>query len=132
MTTKRQGWMFADDGARLVADDRTELYVTRGRLSARPPKSIAGLMEARGLGIVAQPFAKSATLALVVRLGMPERLPAPAFFEPPDGLARAKPLPLITLDGTAASAPARIRLALKAFAKGLIREGFNLDGSNPK
>ena len=121
-----------DEGARLVADDRTELYVANGRLSARAAKSIAGLMEVRGFGIVAQPFAKSVGLALAVRLGVAERMPAPAFYAPPEGLSHAKPVPLIVLDGAAASAPARVRLALKAFSKGLIREGFNLPGTNPK
>jgi hypothetical protein len=121
-----------DEGGKLVADDRTELYAAKGRLLARAPKSIAGLIEVRGLGIVAQPFAKSAVLALAVRLGTPERLPEPAFFQPPEGLGRTKAIPLIVLDGTAASAPARLRLALKAVTKGLIREGFNPSGSNPK
>jgi len=125
-----------DGGAELVADDRTELYVTKGRLSARAPKSIAGLIEVRGLGIVARPFARSVAIALAVRLGPPKdfpgRMPAPAFFTPPEGLPKAKPVPLIVVDGFAASAPARVRLALKAFAKSLIREGFNVDGSNPK
>jgi len=121
-----------DEGARLVADDRTELYVANGRLWAHAPKNITGLMEVRGLGIVAGPFAKSVALALAVRLGAAERMPAPAFYAPPEGLARAKPVPLIVLDGAGASAPARVRLALKAFAKGLIREGFNLPGKNPK
>jgi hypothetical protein len=121
-----------DDGAKLVADDRTELYMRNGRLHARAPKSIAGLMEVRGLGIVARPFAKSAALALAVRLGAPERMPAPAFYAPPEGLARTKPVPLIALEPNAASAPARVRLALKAFSRGLIREGFNLPGKNPK
>ena len=121
-----------DEGARLVADDRTELYVTNGRLTARAPKSIAGLMEVRGLGIVAQPFAKSTALALAVQLGKSERLPVAAFYAPPEGLGKAKPVRLIVLEGNAASAPARVRLALKAFAKGLIRGGFNVDGSNPK
>ena len=125
-----------DEGARLVADDRTDLYVANGRLHARAPESIAGLMEVRGLGIIAQPFAKSVILALAVRLALPgqraERMPAPAFYAPPEGLARVKPVPLIVFDGAAASAPARVRLALKAFTKGLIRTGFNMDGSNPK
>jgi hypothetical protein len=121
-----------DGGAKLLADDRTELYVAKAKLSARAPSSIAGLMEVRGLGIVALPFAKSASLTLAVRLGTAERLPQPLFFEPPAGLPKAKPLPLIVLDGMAASAPARIQLALKAFAKGLIREGFNVSGNNPK
>jgi hypothetical protein len=125
-----------DEGARLVADDRSELYAVKGRLCARAPKSIAGLIEVRGLGIIAQPFAKSAVLALAVRLGtpkdFPERLPEPAFFQPPEGLGRTKAIPLIVLDGTAAAAPARLRLTLKAVTKGLIREGFNPPGSKPK
>jgi hypothetical protein len=111
-----------DDGALLVADDRTELYVARGRLCARAPKSIAGLMEVRGLGIIALPFAKSTALALAVELGkLPERLPEPGFYTPVKG---AKPVPLIRLEGHS-SAPARIRLALKAFGKSLFRDTFN-------
>jgi hypothetical protein len=125
-----------DEGARLVADDRTELYAAKGRLLARAPQSIAGLMEVRGLGIVAQPFVKSAPVALAIWLGAPKapaaRLPEPAFYALPEGLGLAKPVPLIVLDGQAASAPGRIRLALKTFAKGLLREGFNLPGINPK
>ena len=112
-----------DDGAHLVADDRTELYVAKGRICARAPKSNAGLMEMRGLGIVALPFAKSTVLALAVEVGKSSRrLPEPAFFAP---LKEAKPVPLIRLDGRLSSAPARIRLALKAFDKSLFRGTFN-------
>jgi len=121
-----------DEGAKLVSDDRTELYVAKGRLHGRAPKSIAGLMEVRGLGVLAQPFAKSGTIALAVRLGMPERMPEPAFYAPPKGLARAKPTPMIVLDANTASAPARVRLALQALAKGLIRHDFNASGHKPK
>ena len=32
-------------GAKLVSDDRTELFVERGKLFARAPQSIAGLIE---------------------------------------------------------------------------------------
>lgn len=115
-----------DDGARLVADDRTELYAARGRLCARAPKSIAGLIEVRGLGVIALPFAKSVPLALAVKLGaLPKRLPDPAFYTPPASLKPAKSVPFIMLDGALPSAPARIRLALAAFAQGLFREDFN-------
>lgn len=38
--------------ARLVADDRTALEVTGGRLLARAPAAIAGLVEIRGEGVV--------------------------------------------------------------------------------
>ena len=111
-----------DDGARLVADDRTELFLRRGLLCARAPKAIEGLMEVRGLGIVALPFRKSTIVRLAVQLDGPfERLPRPRFFGPPQGLESAKPIPLLFLEGRSASTPARIRLALTAFAKGLIR-----------
>lgn len=39
-------------GARLVADDRTDLSVEDGRLFARCPQTIAGLIEIRGLGVI--------------------------------------------------------------------------------
>ena len=114
-----------DDGARLVADDRSELYVIRGRLMARAPESIAGLIEVRGLGIVARPFRKNVSLALAVQIGIPARLPDPAFYLPPKGLGAVRAVPLIILDASTPSAPAKVRLALAAFAKGLIRNDFN-------
>jgi HPr kinase/phosphorylase len=115
-----------DGGARLVADDCTELTVERGRLCARAPKSIAGLIEVRGLGIVAQPFAKKAFIALAVKLdAAPERLPEPSFYAPPEPLKLVRKPPFILLDGRLPSAVAKIRLALAAFANGLQREDFN-------
>src|SRR5689334_19724385 len=66
-----------DAGARLVADDRTILYVAKGALHARAPDSIKGLLEIRGLGIVTVPVRASVKIALVVRLGGEDaRLPA--------------------------------------------------------
>jgi HPr kinase/phosphorylase len=115
-----------DGGAKLVADDRTELFVSRGRLCARAPKTIAGLIEVRGLGIVALPSAGHATIALAVKLGMPsKRLPETALFQPPAPLRPVQCPPVIVLDSAMASAPARIRLALTAFRKGLLRDNFN-------
>ena len=40
-----------DQGARLVADDQTELTPSDGVLLARAPQTIQGKMEVRGLGI---------------------------------------------------------------------------------
>ena len=115
-----------DEGARLVADDRTELSIERGGLCARAPKSIAGLIEVRGFGIVAQPFAAKARIALPVQLDpRPQRLPKPVIYAPPAPLKLAGMVPLLLLDGRLPSAPAKIRLALAAFAKGLRREDFN-------
>jgi HPr kinase/phosphorylase len=115
-----------DDGAKLVADDRVELYLARGALCARAPKSITGLIEVRGLGVIALPCRETVRLTLAVKLGaMAKRLPDAAFYTPPAPLRMAKSLPFITLDGAMPSAPARIRLALAAFTKGLFREDFN-------
>jgi serine kinase of HPr protein (carbohydrate metabolism regulator) len=116
-----------DGGARLVADDRCALFLRGGKLCARAPASIAGLIEMRGLGIIALPHAKSAAVALAVRLGgNPRRLPEAAFYEPPAGLAPKMPIPLIQVKAEAASAPARIRAALTAFAAGRFRDTFNM------
>lgn len=64
-------------GARLVADDRTELVFRDGRLVARSPAAIKGLIEARGVGILHAPTAGAAEVALVADLGQVEdqRLP---------------------------------------------------------
>jgi hypothetical protein len=115
-----------DGGAVLVSDDRTELYVSRGILHARAPKAIAGLLEMRGIGIVKLAFAKSVPLGLAVQLGVqPRRLPDATCYKPPAALKAAKSLPFIILNGALPGAPAQIRLALTAFARGLFREDFN-------
>ncbi|MDP8997909.1 MAG: HPr kinase/phosphatase C-terminal domain-containing protein [Pseudomonadota bacterium] len=64
--------------ARLVADDQVELFPRKGKLVARPPASLAGLIEIRGAGILATTYKKSVILKLVVDLLPPtqvERLP---------------------------------------------------------
>jgi serine kinase of HPr protein (carbohydrate metabolism regulator) len=115
-----------DGGARLVADDRCELFVRGGKLCARAPGTIAGLIEMRGIGIIALPHAKSVAVAMAVRLGAAAtRLPEPAFYAPPAGIKGARPVPLIMVKAAAASAPARIRAALAAFSQGQFRDTFN-------
>lgn len=114
-----------DEGARLVADDRTILYSQRGALFARPPDSIKGLMEIRGLGIVKFPVRARVKIALVVRLGREDaRLPGRRFWRPPPPLAVREGPPEIMLNGRIPSAPARIRAALAAFSRGLFRDTF--------
>jgi len=114
-----------DDGARLVADDRAILFVVRGALHARAPQSIKGLLEIRGLGIVAVPARPNAKIALVVRLGREgARLPAASLYHAPAPLRAAKPVPQIALDARFASTPAKIRAALAAFSKDLFRDTF--------
>ncbi|WP_210529377.1 HPr kinase/phosphorylase [Rubellimicrobium arenae] len=65
-------------GARLVADDRTELRAGgHGQVIARCPAAIRGLIEARGLGLLEARAVEEAVVALVVDLDRiePERLP---------------------------------------------------------
>ena len=114
-----------DGGAVLVADDRTLLWVEKGALHACAPASIQGLLEIRGLGIVACPSRANVRIALAVRLGQEgPRLPKPRFWRPPTSLKLQTPVPEILLDARFSSTPAKIRAALAAFSKGLFRETF--------
>ena len=104
-----------DGGAKLVADDLVEIAVRDGRAVARlpadTPADCRGRLEVRGIGLLAVPSVAQAALALAVELvpgGPAERLPEPATVE-----LGGIPLPLIRLDGLAASAPARVRLVLR-------------------
>jgi HPr kinase/phosphorylase len=64
-------------GARLVADDRVEIASEGGRLIARCPAAIRGLIEARGVGILRADALAEAPLHLVADLTHAEsaRLP---------------------------------------------------------
>ncbi len=111
------------EGWTLVADDRTVLTLKEGRLVATPPTSIRGLLEVRGLGIVALK-SRPARLKLAVALGREgPRLPMAESWTP-HGLKGAPALPLIRLDGRHASDSAKVTLALRAFSQGLFRDTF--------
>jgi HPr kinase/phosphorylase len=108
-----------DAGARLVADDQTRLARQGRCLYTTPPARLAGLIEARGLGIVrlgrGQLMAR-APLALVVDLVAPdrvERLPDPAH----EGLLGID-VPLVALAPFEASAVTKLHLALARIAAG--------------
>lgn len=65
-----------DRGAVLVSDDRTLMVRQGALLVARPPETIRGRIEVRGLGILTLPHATDVPVALIVRLGVtPERMP---------------------------------------------------------
>lgn len=101
-----------DAGARLVADDQSELCREGDRVIVRAPATIAGLIEVRGVGIMRLDALAEAPLALIVDLVQPEkieRLPARRT-ERVLGLA----LPLISVTPFEASAAAKLRLALRA------------------
>lgn len=96
--------------ARLVADDQVIITVESGQLVASAPAALRGLIEVRGLGILALPALEAAVLRLVVELSSPpvaERLPQPRDFE-----ILGQLLPVISLDAGLPVAPARLRAAI--------------------
>lgn len=99
-----------DAGWSLVADDRTLVWSCGGRLYGRAPDVLAGLVEARGLGVLPAPGRAYAEIGLIVRCigaGPVERLP--------DGETQAVlgvDLPLVRLAALEASAPAKLSRAL--------------------
>ncbi|HUI34221.1 MAG TPA: HPr kinase/phosphatase C-terminal domain-containing protein [Stellaceae bacterium] len=103
-----------DAGARLVADDRSELQREGDAIFARTPATIAGLIEARGVGILRVDPLAVARLSLIVDLVAPdaiERLP-----EPRSEAILGLLIPLIALAPFEASATAKLRFALDALA----------------
>jgi len=101
-----------DGGAELISDDYVDLHEKNGVLIAEGPKTILGMMEVRGLGLVTMPYIDHGIVFLACDL-MPaeriERMPDKAEYLQVEGLE----VPLMQLDAMAASAPARIKLALK-------------------
>jgi len=106
-----------DEGWDLVADDYTELEAQDDVLYARSPEAIQGLLEVRGLG--------------VMRLGCVPRVPIVAVFdlralndierlpEPVTVTLQGLHVPLYSLYAFEPSAPAKVRLALKAQTQNL-------------
>ena len=116
-----------DQGAKLVADDRTILFVKNGALHAKAPASIKGLLEIRGVGIIALPMSDTVKIVLAVQLGREgARLPHPRVYHAPLSLKAAHLPPQITLNARFVSTPAKIRAALRAFAGRAFRDTFHL------
>lgn len=113
-------------GAKLVADDRVELFVRRGRLAARAPVVIAGLLEVRGLGILEVPHIRASSVSLVVKLTdtPAPRLPLHGVYEPPKSLllSRDKWPPMLMATASDEVLPAKVALAVAAFTQNRFRE----------
>lgn len=100
-------------GFRLVADDRVVLWESGGALYGRAPAPLSGRLEIRGLDVVAERALPFCRIALVMRPGVPERIPAPARVEY-SGLS----LPLVILSPLESSAPAKLARALQHLGAG--------------
>jgi len=108
-----------DRGAVLVADDQTALRRQGASVRASAPASIAGLLEARGLGVVTLPTVSDVAVRLVVDLVPPElieRLPEAA-----SETLLGVTLPRLLLAPFESSAAAKLRLAVAAGAFQLAR-----------
>ena len=98
-------------GWRLVADDYAHVVAAGGALYAVAPETIAGRIEARGVGIMPVCARGPTRLALIVELTdeTPERLP-----EPETRTLEGIGLPLLRLRGREASAVEKVAAALAA------------------
>ena len=106
-----------DQGATLVADDQVLVSAADGKLFARPPEALAGLLEVRGIGIIRVRHEAPARIGLVVDLveeGGMERMPEPA-----GAALLGCVLPRFSLVARHASAAAKLRLAVRQ-ASGLV------------
>lgn len=107
-------------GARLIADDYTEIEVRDGQLLAKAPPSIRGLLEVRGIGVMELDYMVSAPLHLIVNLvdfELIERLPE-HLSEEINGIQ----VPVVEVDPFEASASAKVHMALRAYREELFIE----------
>lgn len=105
-----------DRGAELVADDQVLCQCMGGAVFASSPPAISGLLEVRGLGLMRLEYLERVEIALVVDLVAPDRVARmpPAARCDVAGIE----LPLLQLSPFEASAPAKLRLACRALARG--------------
>lgn len=101
-----------EEGAALVADDQVVVAVRDGRLEASPPQALAGLIEVRGVGIVRLPYRAPVDVALVATLV--DRRDVPRLPEPGTTEIAGVTVPHLLLAPFDASAPAKLRTALRA------------------
>ncbi len=105
-----------DHGFRLVADDRTVLWLSDGRLFGAAPQALAGLIEVRGLGVMPEPTLRMAPVRLAVRCltaadGL-ERLPDPA-----ERTVLGVTVPQVSVRPLEASAPQKVLRALSLLGR---------------
>lgn len=113
-------------GARLVADDRVELFTRRKQLMARPVPNLAGYLEVRGVGIVELEHAREAPISLVVKLTgpIPPRLPMPAIYDAPENLLLSGKHcpPLIEISSKDVDGHLKIAMVAAGLARNLFRD----------
>ncbi len=103
--------LIVEHKAKLIADDRVNLKVCRGKIVAAAPTLLKNKLEVRGIGIINLKAANSAVIDMSVRLANNreeiDRLPAADSFE-----FGGVEVPQVTLYAKEASTPAKIVAAL--------------------
>lgn len=99
-----------DCGFRLVADDRVLVWTSEGRLYGRAPDTLRGLIEVRGLDVLAVEALPYCEIGLVAQLGVPDRIPDPA-----TSTILEISIPLLAVDPFEISAPAKLSRAMQVF-----------------
>ncbi|MGE0258473.1 MAG: HPr kinase/phosphorylase [Alphaproteobacteria bacterium] len=113
-----------DAGARLVADDQCVLRRHGDTLLVRAPAAIAGLFEVRGLGILRLNALSEAPVGLIADLVAAERIER---MPPPrTGTLLEIAVPLIEIAPFEASAAAKLRVAVRVFARSVEPGGGQL------
>jgi serine kinase of HPr protein (carbohydrate metabolism regulator) len=98
-----------DRGYSLVSDDQTIVKRSGTQLIASAPTTIAGKFEVRGIGIVDIEAVADVPIALIVELTSEiRRMPD----DSPSRVILGVDVPLVTIDASTASAPAKVALAL--------------------
>ncbi|MEO8926158.1 MAG: HPr kinase/phosphorylase [Caulobacteraceae bacterium] len=99
-------------GYRLVADDRTLVFVSQGALFGRAPAALAGLMEARGVGILRRAALAFAQIVLAARC-VPQPGDVERLADPSHEIILGVEIPTLDIWAPAPSAPANLGRALE-------------------
>jgi serine kinase of HPr protein (carbohydrate metabolism regulator) len=112
-------------GWSMIGDDRVHLWASSGRLYAKAPDTLSGLIEARGIDVFPLPRRELAAVRLVAACVDPEfpmqRIPRRGV----ESLAGVE-VEGIALRALEASAPAKVELALSRQARGFDSSPLNL------
>lgn len=91
--------------AKLISDDRTDIFYDSGFIKAKAPSALRGLLEVRGLGLIKQEYLKETKIDLVIKLTTDkiERMPQSQSYK-----IENIDIPMYFLNPFEASAPSKV------------------------
>ena len=95
--------------AKLVSDDRTDVFSDSGIIKAKAPNTLKGLLEVRGIGIIKQEYLKETKVDLVIKLTTDkiERMPLPQSYK-----IENIDIPMYYINPFESSAPSKVMVML--------------------